>query len=89
MIAIRIELERIGQIRAAMQRRAEPARRASTAQSGRATARKMGWMTGFEPATTGATVPSDTRVEGPSGQPVRKDKELPSETNQGNDHKDP
>ena len=49
----------------------------------------MGWMTGFEPATTGATVPSDTRVKEPSGQPVRKDKELPSETNQGNDHKDP
>jgi len=36
----------------------------------------VGWMTGFEPATTGATVPSDGNEEGAPSHVVRSDANL-------------
>jgi hypothetical protein len=46
-------------------------------------------MTGFEPATTGATVRPNVCDEDVSGRLGHSDNELPVEPNQGSDHKDP
>jgi hypothetical protein len=52
-------------------------------------AERMGWMTGFEPATTGATVRPDTRDQDASGRVVRNGNEKSTEPSRGKGSEDP
>jgi hypothetical protein len=49
----------------------------------------MGWMTGFEPATTGATVPPGSCGEGAPGEAVCSDADFHDPEDDSSDRFDP